>query len=189
MFQLQIRGYPVATSSPRLDLLTGIVHPNVISAMMESSRRMTAAGVRHALAGALAVGAYGYARNSNDVDFVVGDEAFVLHAGGVLTVNPQVPIRVGNVHVDPLPIGAGDAHLVEAMGRSTLSEGIPVLPVEALIYMKLKAGRSKDKGDVVELLKAGADPVLLMDYIVRNAPDLLPKLKALIVEAASEGTP
>ncbi len=38
-----------------------------------------------------------------------------------------------------------------------MSEGLPIVPIEVLIYTKLMAKRWRDLADVVELVKAGAD--------------------------------
>ncbi len=132
------------------------------------------------------MGAHGYPRASKDVNFVVGEEAFTVHAGGIITINPGVPVRVGDVAVDPISIEADERHLLEAVGRAPRSQGIPVLPIEALVYMKLKSPRRKDAVDVVELLKAGADAGRIAEYLARNAPALAARLKELAAEAESE---
>ncbi len=66
---------------PDLSLLTGVVAPEILNAMRAAAAKLESAGIRHALAGALAVGAHGYPRASKDVDFVVGDEAFTFMTG------------------------------------------------------------------------------------------------------------
>jgi hypothetical protein len=151
-----------------------------------AAAKLESSGIRYALAGALAVGAHGYPRASKDVDFVVGDEAFTVHEGGIVTVNPEVPIRVGQVAVDPISAGPDEAHLTEALGRAPVSHGIPILPIEALVYMKLKSPRRKDAADVVELVKAGGDTARIADYLERFAPSLTGKFKTLVSEADAE---
>ena len=116
----------------------------------------------------------------------IGDEAFTVHDGGIVTVNPNVPIRVGQVVVDPISIGTDETHLLEALQRAPVSGGIPILPIEALVYMKLKSPRRKDTADVVELVKAGVDTAKIEDYLIRYAPSLSPKFKTLISEAERE---
>ena len=171
---------------PDISLLTGVVSPEILNAMHAAAARLEACGIRHALAGALAVGAHGYPRASKDVDFVVGDEAFTFHAGGIVTVNPDIPIRVGHVAVDPISVGTDEPHLMEAVQRAPVSHGVAVLPVEALVYMKLKSPRRKDAADVVELVKAGVDTAKISNYLARVAPDLTGKFKTLILEADAE---
>jgi hypothetical protein len=171
---------------PDISLLTGVVSQEILSAMRVAAAKLEASGIRHALAGALAVGAHGYPRASKDVDFLVGDEAFKFHDDGVVTVNPDVPIRVGNVVVDPISAGADEPHLMEALQRAPVSHGIPILPVEALVYMKLKSPRRKDAADVVELVKAGVDTAKIANYLERVAPDLTGKFQILVTEAEME---
>ena len=131
----------------------------------------------------LAVGAHGYPRASRDVDFVVGNEAFTFHDGGVVTVNPEVPVRVGSIAVDPISVGPDEPHLLEALRRAPVSGGIRILPIEALVYMKLRSPRRKDAADVVELVKAGADTARVAEYLASFAPDLTAKFQALVMEA------
>ena len=66
----------MAVKVPDLALLDGVVAPEILAAMRSASAQLTQAGIPHALAGALAVGAWGYPRASKDVNFLVGDEAF-----------------------------------------------------------------------------------------------------------------
>jgi hypothetical protein len=49
-------------------------------ALSVASATLSELGVRHALVGGLAVGAWGYPRNTRDIDFLVGEEAFVHRA-------------------------------------------------------------------------------------------------------------
>jgi hypothetical protein len=67
-----------------------------------------------------------------------------------------------------------------------VSGGIPILPIEALIYMKLKSPRRKDAVDVVELVKAGADTVRVANYLTRVAPNLTAKFETLAAEAETD---
>ena len=171
---------------PDLSLLTGVVAPEVLNAMRMAAAKLKSSGIRYALAGALAVGAHGYPRASKDVDFVVGDEAFTVHEGGIVTINPEVPIRVGQVAVDPVSVGPDEPHLMEALQRAPVSDGIPILPIEAIVYMKLKSPRRKDSADVVELVKAGVDTDKIADYLARYAPPLVSKFQTLVEEAEAE---
>lgn len=171
---------------PDLSLLDGVVADRVLEALRTAAGQLKSSGVPHALAGALAVGAHGYPRASKDVDFAVGPEAFITHAGGVITINPGVPIRVGDVAVDPISVGPEEPHLLEAIKSAPRSQGIPVLPIEALVYMKLNSPRRKDAVDVVELLKAGVDVKRVAGYLAQHAPALSEKLRQLAAEAEAE---
>ncbi len=158
---------------PDLSQLRGVVAPEILAAAEVASRKLREAGVPHALAGGLAVGAHGYPRTTDDVDFLVGDEAFLRHAGGLVTL--KVPlIAVGNVRIDMVsiePSGEEKEQLRPALENPPESEQIPVVPLTALVYMKLKAGRQKDVADLVELLKRGKIDIVGIDhYLQQRAP-------------------
>jgi hypothetical protein len=159
---------------PDLARLRGVVAPEILDAVEVASRTLREAGIPHALAGGLAVGAHGYPRTTHDVRFLVGDEAFVKHAGGTVTL--KVPlIAVGKVRVDFVSIDPSkgeEGKLRSAVLSPPVSEAIPVVPLTALVYMKLKAGRHKDIADLVELLKRGKIERDVMDrYLAEHAPD------------------
>ena len=64
---------------------------------------------------------------------------------------------------------------------------MPVVPLTALVYMKLKAGRQKDLADVVELLKRGEIDLDLVDrYLEKHAPGLMRKWQRTQEIAARE---
>src|SRR5271163_528273 len=84
---------------PNLAGLQGVVAPEILAAAAVASTQLREAGIPHALAGGLAVGAHGYPRTTDDVDFLVGDEAFVKHKGGLVTLKLPL-IAVGKVRVD-----------------------------------------------------------------------------------------
>jgi hypothetical protein len=176
----------MASEFPDLSILNGVVAPEILKAMRAAAAKLQSAGIRHALAGALAAGAHGYPRASKDVDFLVADEAFTIHEGGIVTVNPDVPIRVGEIAVDPISIGPDEPHLMEALQQAPVSDGIRILPIDALVYMKLKSPRRKDAADVVELIKAGIDTTRIADYLARHAPAQSEKFKSLVAEAEAE---
>ena len=178
-----------ASGHPDLAHLRGVVAPEILAAVEIASRQLREAGVPHALAGGLAVGAHGYPRTTDDVDFLVGDEAFVHHAGGLVTL--KVPlIAVGNVRIDMVsidPSQAEKAQLRPAVENPPESEQIPIVPLTALVYMKLKASRQKDLADLVELLKRGKiDIRSIDDYLKQQAPAYLPRWENVKAMAAQE---
>jgi hypothetical protein len=139
-----------------------------------ASEALTQAGVRHTLVGGIATAAHGYLRSTDDVDFLVGDEAFESR-GIIITFAPGVPILVGDVVIDYIPMEAGEEFLEAALSGA-------VVPVEALVYMKLKAGRRRDLDDVFQVLAAGADEQRIYKYLATHAPQHLPKLQNLLDE-------
>jgi hypothetical protein len=167
------------TPKPDLALLEGTVAPKVLDAMQAASAALTRLGVRHTLVGGLAVGAHGYPRATKDVDFLVGEEAFEHHEGGLVTMKPGVPIQVAGVAIDFLSIGADEDHL-----EAALSDEIVAAP--ALVYLKLKSPRSKDRTDVIEMVKAGLDVERARAYLASYRPDFLPKLEDVVRIARAE---
>jgi hypothetical protein len=175
--------------APNLDLLRGVVAPEILSALETASAKLREAGIPHALAGGLAVGAHGYPRTTDDVDFLVGDEAYVHHAGGLVTL--KVPlIAVGNVRVDFVSIdeSKGGRELMQAaIDSAPQSQLVPIVPLTALIHMKLAAGRQKDLADVVELLKRGViDPTEIDRHLQTQSPKLINRWRRAQEAAARE---
>ena len=172
-------------TTPDLRLLEDVVAPRVLAAMRSASRALTSLGVRHAVAGGLAVGAHGYPRNTQDVDLLVGDEAFERHAGGLVTLKPGVPIQVDGVAVDLLSTSGGEAFLEHSLVRPAEGE-VPVIPAGTLVYLKLRSPRLKDRADVVELIKAGLGVESVRQYLERYAPSLVGALDECIAQARAE---
>ena len=171
-------------AAPDLALLHDVVSDRVLSAMRAAAAQLSRLGVRHWLVGALAVGAHGHPRATKDVDFLVGDEAFEVHSGGLVTMKPGVPIQANGVVVDHLSAQDDEAFLREALPPA--SEELSVAPIEVLIYLKLKSPRMKDRADVVELIKAGADVPRCRSWLVQHAPTLVESLDEARLAASAE---
>ena len=161
------------------------VAPKVRDAAIKTSAQLTHLGIRHALAGGLAVGAHGYVRATTDVDFLVGEEAFD-HQGLLVAFKAGVPIEVDGIRIDYLSPTALGPQLEEVLNQPPKSDGLAIVPVEALIYMKLVAKRRKDLLDIVELVKAGADLTRTRNYLKQYAGDLIPMFEELVNEALAE---
>jgi hypothetical protein len=167
---------------PDPSLLQGVVAPEVLDAMKVASAALKQAGVRHVVVGGLAVGANGYPRATRDVDFLVGDEAFERHAGGLVTLRPGVPFQVNRVAVDFIGAEASEGFLaatLEAEAGSRM-EGPP------LVYMKLKSPRHRDRTDVIELVKAGLDVERCRSYLTAHAPRLVADFDDAVERARAE---
>jgi hypothetical protein len=161
------------------------VSPKVREAAVKTAEQLTHLNIRYALAGGLAVGAHGYVRATTDVDFLVGEEAFE-HHGVLVTFKAGVPIEVEGIRIDYLsPVSLG-AQLEAVLNNPPMSEGMAVVPIEVLIYMKLVAQRRKDQLDVVELVKAGTNVKRVEIYLERYAADLRPLFAELVDEALGE---
>lgn len=163
--------------APDLTRIDDVVSPKITSAMRDASAALTALGIRHALIGGIAVGAYGYARATKDVDFIAGEEAFEIHGGGLLTFKAGVPLAIRGVAVDVL-----EADSIEAaeLDDPVMTEGIPIVTPEVLVYMKLRAHRRRDQEDIVQLLREGhIDRRVVRKFIEDHAPKLLQRFDAL----------
>lgn len=109
-------------SGPRTgpDLLeaASAVSEKVMQAAYDASHALKALGIRHAIVGGIAVGAYGAQRATKDVDFLVNQEdAFSGEA--VLSFKPGVPIAIRGIAVDYLT-PEGNEHV--ALLRKAVAE-------------------------------------------------------------------
>lgn len=99
-------------------------------------------------------------------------------------------IAIGNIAIDFVSIDESkgeDRQLRPAVEEPPRSEGVPIVPLPALVYMKLKAGRQKDTADLVELLKRGRVDLEEMDrYLAEYAPDQLRRWQRVKEIAARE---
>jgi hypothetical protein len=99
-------------------------------------------------------------------------------------------IAVGNVRIDMVAIEPSKEEkerLRPAIENAPESEQIPVVPLTALVYMKLKAGRQRDLADLVELLKRGKIDIPGIDrYLEQRAPVYLQQWARVKELAAKE---
>lgn len=174
----------VRPETPDIALLEEVVAPRVLDAMRVISAEYRRMGIRHALVGGLAVGAQGWPRATKDVDFLVDETAFERRPGGLVLL--RVPFEVGGVPVDSLAPSEHEPFLATARDEAKESHGIPVVAVEALVYMKLKAHRLRDQVDVVELLKAGTDEEACRLWLRTHAPEMLARFEPLAERARLE---
>jgi hypothetical protein len=171
--------------APDLLELQGVVAPAVLDAARVASQRLASLGLKHALVGGLAVGVHGFVRATKDVDFLVTDDAFEHHEGGIVTLRPGVPIQVGGVLVDLLTAREDDGALA-SVPVSADGTSVPIAPIGALVHLKLKSPRMKDATDVVELVKAGVDRAACRAWLDANAPALRARFDELAARAEAE---
>lgn len=163
-----------AAGEPSLDRAFAAVPESVRTAAEEAARRLSALGIRHALVGGLAVGAHGAPRNTTDVDFLVGLEAFE-GSGPVLVHRAGVPVKVGGVGIDLLP--AEEPLLERALDRAQERPlPVPLIDLPVLVQMKLRALRPQDQDDVRRLIRAGADLGAIRSHLASCEPALLSRL-------------
>ncbi len=162
----------------RFEPLADTVAPAVLLKASEVSRRLSEAGVPHALIGGLAVGVHGYPRATKDVDFLVGVEAFESMSPFLVyrdDLNDLPKVGVVDLLAVPSEFPALSEHLIASAPAE-----IPVIPVEALILLKLHANRPQDRVDVTALLKAGANVAEVQDYLHARAPELASRFAELL---------
>jgi hypothetical protein len=167
---------------PDPSLLHGVVAAEVLDAMKQASAALGRVGIPHVVVGGLAVGANGFPRATKDVVFLVGDEAFERHAGGLVTLRAGVPFQVNAVAVDFISPDPTEDFLTAAL------EAPPGSMIDAppLIYMKLKSPRHRDRTDVIELVKAGVDADACREYLQRHAPSLVAEFDSAVARARAE---
>jgi hypothetical protein len=157
--------------------------PGYERAVREVSRMLSAAGIRHALVGALAANAYrSRPRTTEDIDFLVGDEAFERHPAGFVTMRVPI-IEFDGIDVDQVPLTAALRVVEDAVTRAHVSEGVPIAPLDALVIMKLVAGRTQDLADIEAMVASGADREGLRAAILAKVPERAEVLERLFQNA------
>lgn len=154
--------------------------PTYERAVREVSRMLSEAHIRHALVGALGANAYrSRPRTTEDIDFLVGDEAFEAHAGGFVTMRVPV-IEFDGIDVDQVPLTEALRVIEDGLGRAHVSEGVPIAPVDTIVVMKLLAGRTQDLADVEAIVASGADRDILRSAVRTAAPERLGTFEKLL---------
>ena len=144
---------------------------------------LSEAGIRHALVGAIGANAYrDRPRTTEDIDFLVGDEAFETHPGGFVTMRVPV-IEFDGIDIDQVPLTERLRVIEDALEKPHLSEGIPIAPVETIVVMKLLAGRTQDHADVEAIVASGTDRELLRAAVRKAAPECSDTFERLLGNA------
>lgn len=144
--------------------------PTYERAVREVSKMLSEAGIRHALAGALGANAYrNRPRTTEDVVFLVGEEAFESHAGGFVTM--RVPIvEFDGIDVDQVPLTDALRAVEEGLTNAPISDGVPIASLDTIVIMKLLAGRTQDLADIEGIVASGADRQFLKAAVRKAAP-------------------
>lgn len=144
-----------APDAPDLAPVREVVSDRIWRALIDASAKLTELGVHHALIGGLAVGALGYPRSTKDVDFIVDNSGWEETPAGLVIMRVAMPIRAHGIDIDTLAIPRGHEHLASAIENATITEGVPVAPVEEIVYLKLLTPRTRDLEDIGQLLERG----------------------------------
>lgn len=153
--------------------------PSYERAVREVSKMLAQAGIRHALVGALGANAYrNRPRTTEDIDFLVGDEAFERHPAGFVTMRVPV-VEFEGIDVDQVPLTDALRVVEDGLQRASVSEGVPIAPVDTIVVMKLLAGRTQDLADVEAIVDSGADREMLRAAVHKAAPRCADTLERL----------
>jgi hypothetical protein len=148
-------------------------------AVREVSKMLAEAGIRHALIGALGANAYrNRPRTTEDIDFLVGDEAFQRHAGGFVTMRVPV-VEFDGIDVDQVPLTEALRVVEDGLNHAPVSDGVPIASVETIVVMKLLAGRTQHLADVEAIVESGADREFLRAAVQKTAPHCAETLERL----------
>jgi hypothetical protein len=148
-------------------------------AVREVSKMFSKAGIRHALVGALAANAYrNRPRTTEDIAFLVGDEAFERQPGGFVTMRVPV-VEFDGIDIDQVPLTEALRVVEDGLNRAHVSDGVPIAPVDTIVIMKLLAGRTQDLADIEAMVDSGADRDLLRAAVRQAAPDRADLLERL----------
>ena len=153
--------------------------PGYERAVREVSKMLRDAGIRHALVGALGANAYrSRPRTTEDIDFLVGDEAFETHAAGFVTMRVPV-VEFDGIDVDQVPLTGALRVVEEGLNGAPVSDGVPIASIDTIVVMKLIAGCTQDLADVEAIVDSGADRELLRVAVAKALPDRADTLERL----------
>jgi hypothetical protein len=168
-----------------LDELVGYVPRDLVEGARAASSAFRDAGIRHVLVGGLAVGLNGYPRHTRDIDFLVDESAFEFR-GPLVIPKPGLPVRYLGIQIDWVLLEPEERAALDPFLLLPVDSEVPVIPVEPLVLMKLVAGRLRDRADVLEMIKAGADVTRLQEFIRNARPGLTKTLEKLVATAIAE---
>ena len=192
MLRKQLRFRRPSLQPQKLAGELAILAPAMTEALLAANEAYANLGIRYALCGGLAAGAYGIPRATKDIDFLIGDEALA-KGGIVVSFAKPMPLQAGEVPIDPIPLpndpssrAVLDAALSQPMVDATLGVNVPLLSPAALALMKLDSPRRKDRDDIVSMLKTGALDVDVLMQATEQSPLLRQRLEAAIAEFENE---
>jgi hypothetical protein len=168
-----------------IDNLTGCVPQTQIDGMRMVSEIFRKSGVRHVVVGGLAVGANGYLRNTNNLDFLVDNSAFIFR-DKIVYVRNDLPIKYYGTRVNWVSMSPSEEPIFDKFLLLPARDLVPIMPIEPLIAMKLIAARHKDRTDIIELIKVRSNLTSITEFVTTNTPHLLPLLNELIICAEEE---
>lgn len=153
--------------------------PHYDRAVRQMSKMLSDAHVRHVLVGALGANAYrDRPRTTADIDFLVGDEAFETHPGGIVTMRVPV-VEIDGIDIDQVPLTESLRVVEDGLENPHFSEGVPMARVDTIVVMKLLAGRHQDLADIEAIVASGVDREPLRAVVQKAAPERSEMLERL----------
>lgn len=184
----------MALSEANLAALDATLRGDVLATARELSQKLTAAGIPHAIVGGIAVGAHGWARATKDIDILVPSNVDLDEITGnkgrlimAASFNGRT-VKMNGVIVDFLSPAAEDTDFLdEAVALAERVGGLPIIPLGALVAMKMHASRERDEVDVIEVLKAAGDLDAAADevraYLAAHAPQFSEDFDSMVLRA------
>lgn len=173
-----------------------LVSPGLTPTHISALKALTTAldGVEFALIGGHAVFLHGYPRFSKDIDIgvivPVKQVSARLLSQGFLPIHAarfSEPITGVTVDVVKLPRCAIPSVKNPVLLPFDVGHHVPVVDLETLLALKLKAGRAQDEADVIELLKAGRQPDRRqLTYLLRKLGEATDEFERLARRAEQE---
>jgi len=129
------------------------ITPELNNAVINLSKYLKLKGIKHVVIGGVAVGQYTKEpRVTIDIDiFTTEDVERVMPNLGPLNEVEGIASEWEGIPVEFIYPYGDEADLI--FSNCKLVDGIPVASRDALLYMKLRAGRTKDSDDLVQMLK------------------------------------
>lgn len=198
MLHQVIRRRPMIAKTPALTNLDDVLPERSIAAMRAVSTGLRALGVRHLLLGGMAVGVYGYPRNTQRVEFIIGPEGCVEGDAGELYPSAAV-LALADAQVipvdtlvlrDPAPLldPVFVENLDDALDHPLMVDGVPVAPLEVIVATKLLRQKARDIADIVELAQRPTFDADLVRRFVKRVlrPPLPDDLERHLAQAERE---
>lgn len=158
-----------------LSAVLDFLAPSFRSSVHAAVDRYDQMGVRYALIGGVAAGAYGTPRATRDIDFLVGDEAFDV-TGDIISLKPGLPVETTfGVPIDSIPPPVEYRDLYErALNEAVESDepGVRIASAAFVAATKLAGGRLHDMTAVIEMVDAGTVDLGELERLVEPYPRL-----------------
>jgi hypothetical protein len=184
MVRREIRGLRRRETGSDLRGVLDHLDPRFRQALHAAAGAYRRLGVRYALIGGVAAGAYGRPRATKDIDFLVGDEAFD-SVGSVISFKAGVPQEACEVPIDNIPPHVRYRDVYErALDGAVESDepGVLIATPEMVGFTKLVGGRMRDVAAVAEMLESGTVDPDVLERLLMDYPELHERFGRAVIE-------